>query len=565
LASGASIDLGRKSANSGTAEPAPARIGVANIVAFGGAIFGTPGPAMNDSSQISITDYLRTLRRSLWLIVLVTLLCAGAAVAYVQLKTPSYESTAQLTVRDPSQDLGPLGAQASGAQLPLQLAAAHAPDVTRTEVLQQVKKDLGLTQSLDQIRALVAVDIDPNAFTVKVTAKDSDADDAAAIANAFAQADARLTTADQRERYAASASRFSGKLKALRQSGDPTAAAIAANRVSTLQGLAATAQPVVVSATAQPPDSPTSPKPVLDIAAATIFGFFLGIGLAYARSVFDRRLRDSSAVEEVFGYPVLGRLRRNVLGHTGSAEDVESGPGPLDPLDSEAFRMLRENLRYLAVDRELRTIAVTSAIPEEGKSSVAACLAMASTASGTRTLLVECDLRKRVLADRFGIEGAPGLSDYLAGRNEPGDVLQQVPASGAQTANGSTGGALVCITAGSPPPRPADVLSSDRFTRFLKQVGKAYERVIIDCPPLLPVADTLEIVPHVDCVLMCVRLNRTTHDQAQAAQKALERLPGRPVGLVLTDFTQRDTGYYRGYYQYADSLGAPAREGEPVA
>ena len=328
---------------------------------------------------------------------------------------------------------------------------------------------------------------------------------------------------------------------------------------------------MIVSAEAQPPSSPTSPKPARDIAAATAFGFFLGIGLAYGRAVLDRRLREPAAVEEVFGdYPVLARLRKDVFGHTGSSRDAETnGLGPLDPLDGEAFRMLRENLRYLAVDRDLRTIAVTSAIPEEGKSSVAACLAMANAGAGKRTLLVECDLRRRVLADRFGIEESPGLSDYLAGRNKPADILQSVPVPGATVEhgidtpwgdgdgeNGPAAQSLVCITAGSAPPRPADVLSSEKFGRFLKQVAKVYDRVIIDCPPLLPVADTLEIAPRADCVLLCVRMNRTTRDHAESAKEAIERLPSRPVGLVLTDFRERDMSYYRGYYRYGQELAA---------
>jgi Mrp family chromosome partitioning ATPase len=181
-----------------------------------------------------------------------------------------------------------------------------------------------------------------------------------------------------------------------------------------------------------------------------------------------------------------------------------------------------------------------------------------------------------VLADRFGIEEAPGLSDYLGGRNAPADVLQTIAVPGATVEhgidvpwgegdNGSAPQSLVCITAGTAPPRPADVLSSERFSAFLTQVGKVYERVIIDCPPLLPVADTLEIAPRVDCLLVCVRLNWTTRDQAQAAKEALERLPSRPVGLVLTDFSERDTGYYRGYYRYGQELAATTGESSEIS
>jgi Mrp family chromosome partitioning ATPase/capsular polysaccharide biosynthesis protein len=521
-------------------------------------------------------DYLRVLRRSRWLILGVTLLCALAGIAYVALKTPNYEATAQETVRDPVQDLAIFGNQGATAQSPLQLAAAHAADVTRAPVLVAVKKDLGLDESLDDVRSLVSANVDPNAFTVKITAGADDADNAAEIANAFAQADARISTSEARDRYGSQADKLSDKLKPS-SPADLAGLAVNAQKVSTLEGLATTAQPVVVSAAAQAPGSPTSPKPFRDIGAATVFGFFLGLAIAYARSAFDRRLRDSSGVENVFDYPVLARLRSEVFGHTGSSADAATDSlGPLDPLDGESFRMLRENLRYLAIDRDLRTIAVTSAVPEEGKSTVAACLAMANAAAGKRTLLVEGDLRRRVLAERFDIEEAPGLSDYLAGRNEPADVLQSVPVPGAteehgidvpwgEGDNGAAPQSLVCITAGSAPPRPADVLSSERFAGFLQQVGKVYERGIIDCPPLLPVADTLEIAPRVDSLLVCVRLNRTTRDQARAAKEALERLPSRPVGLVLTDFSERDTGYYRGYYRYGHDLAQSTGESDRVS
>jgi succinoglycan biosynthesis transport protein ExoP len=530
---------------------------------------------MSDSSQTTLHDYLRVLRRSRWLILGVTLLGALAGIAWVVLKAPNYEATAQETINDPAQNLATLGTAVGTAQLPLQLAASHAPDVTRPAVLERVKKDLGLNEPLDDVRSLVSVNVDPNAFTVRITADADNADDAAEVANAFAQADADVSTDQTRRKYSIQARRLTEKLKA--RSAGTTQVLLDADKISTLQGLSTTAEPVVVSASAQAPGSPTSPKPVRDIVAATVFGFLLGLGIAYGRSALDRRLRDSGDVEDVFDYPVLARLRGSVFGHTGSSQDAEvDSLGPLDPLDGESFRTLRENLRYLAIDQDLRTVAVTSAVPEEGKSTVAACLAMANAAAGKRTLLVEADLRRRVLAERFGIDEAPGLSDYLGGRSAPADILQSVPVPGATVEhgidvpwgegdNGSAPQSLVCITAGSAPPRPADVLSSERFAGFLQQVGKVYERVIIDCPPLLPVADTLEIAPRVDSLLVCVRLNRTTRDQARAAKEALERLPSRPVGLVLTDFSERDTGYYRGYYRYGHDLAQSTGESDRVS
>jgi capsular exopolysaccharide synthesis family protein len=173
---------------------------------------------------------------------------------------------------------------------------------------------------------------------------------------------------------------------------------------------------------------------------------------------------------------------------------------------------------------------------------------MASAEAGKRTLLVECDLRRPVLAGRFGLNEGPGLSDYLTGNAEPHEIIQVVTSdAGDDALREPPSEPLVCITAGSPPPRPADLLGSERFRAFLDEVSSVYDTVIVDTAPLLTVADTLEIVPHVSCVLLCVRLQQSTRDQANAAGEALARLPKRPTGLVLTDVQDTGEGYY-GYY-----------------
>jgi succinoglycan biosynthesis transport protein ExoP len=176
--------------------------------------------------------------------------------------------------------------------------------------------------------------------------------------------------------------------------------------------------------------------------------------------------------------------------------------------------------------------------------------------AGKRTLLVECDLRRPDLAERFGLAPAPGLTDYLARHADPQEILQMVELAHPVAGNGSSGsvaeegaGTLVCITAGTPSPHPAELLGSDRFRHFLAQVSEAYDMVVLDTSPLLSVADTRELLPNVDGVVLCIRSSQTTREQALAVKAALEHYPHRPTGLVVTGLRPRDGASY-GYYSY---------------
>ena len=107
---------------------------------------------------------------------------------------------------------------------------------------------------------------------------------------------------------------------------------------------------------------------------------------------------------------------------------------------------------------------------------------------------------------------------------------------------------LTVIPAGTWAPRPAELLGSERFQQFLAQVAKAYDLVICDCAPLLPVGDTLEVIPQVDAALICIRLDQTTQEQALAAKAAIDHFPARPTGVVVTGVRPGREGYYYGYY-----------------
>jgi Mrp family chromosome partitioning ATPase len=194
---------------------------------------------------------------------------------------------------------------------------------------------------------------------------------------------------------------------------------------------------------------------------------------------------------------------------------------------------------------------------------VASFLAFAGAAAGKKTLLIECDLRRPVLASRLGINASPGLTDLVSGSAEQEDVIQSVSFSDLAGSDNHLGPKdeepadaphphqLDCVTAGSSTRDPVDVVTSDRFKSFLAEMRSSYDFVVLDTTPLLVVVDALELLPEAAAIVVCVRAGRTTRDQARAGKEAIARLPDRPAGLVVTGARPQDEaeyGYY-GYYQ----------------
>ncbi|MDQ2676137.1 MAG: CpsD/CapB family tyrosine-protein kinase, partial [Actinomycetota bacterium] len=268
----------------------------------------------------------------------------------------------------------------------------------------------------------------------------------------------------------------------------------------------------------------------------------------------DRRLHGAGEAHQELGLPVLGRVSDAALKYPGLARD---GAAPMSESEFEAFRILRTNLRALSDGEPLNKILVTSSRPDEGKTAVSLSLASACAIAGHKVLLVECDLRRPSFARRLkSINQSPGLTDFLMGNAAPQDILQVVqlsePAGAASLAGaqGQAAGAIVCITAGSIVPKPAELIGGKRFAEFLEKVVKAYDMVIIDASPLLSVVDPLELVQHVDGVLICVRSGQTTREEARASRAALAHLPERPSGVVMTGLKRGGVDGYGYYYGY---------------
>jgi Mrp family chromosome partitioning ATPase/capsular polysaccharide biosynthesis protein len=523
---------------------------------------------MEDTSSaaryVTLRDYLRVLRR--YRVAIVLLVIVGGAAGYLDAKrqTPVYEATTAVAFQDPAQDISLVGFGTNNTESPGQLAAENAETIKRPQVIAQVASNLGTHTSAGSIASGLSGQVSP-AGLLDIGARSSSPAFAARLANAAAQVVVAQQNLETQHRFAAIAHDTRRQIDRLSSRSKSAAAGTQLvfyeDELARLVTLSKFAKGAQIQQPAQPPTSATSPKTVRSTVIGLVLGLLLGIVVAFFRDSTDRRLHSASDIESHLKFPVIGHVRHEVMGRI---PHIANGTGDAYQVDLEAFRILRRNLEFLDVDNPPRSVVVTSAVPDEGKTTVAASLAFTMAAAGRQTLLVDCDLRRPALADRLGIEPSPGMSDYLAGQEVPAAIVRRVAsreparlsANGPSVStvdNGALSKDLVCIPAGSPTLRAAELLGSSRFSQFLAEVREAYDVVVIDSSPLLPVADTLEMLPHIDGVILCVRDLQTTRDEALAARAALSRFPQRPTGLVVTDIKPHGGEYELYSYSYSYS------------
>lgn len=497
----------------------------------------------------NLRDYLSVVRERRLMVAVITLTFVGVSLAVTLSEEPTYESETSLAFREASQDLSLVGLPEYARQTPEERAAVGAEMATRREVLESVRRKLK-RRSLGAVSALP--EVGTNLVVVRVRGRDPS--DVAEEAEAVAEEIVATATQEQRQRYIDVLKTVRERLKRVGRGKSPVEVlrrSTLEDQLGRLQAARDTTQPVEIVRPATRNATPVSPRPIRNSVLALVVGLAVALIAAFVRDALDQRLKTSREIADEADLPLLGLVRDEAMGHV-TIGDPKTGRGEGE-VDLEAFRILRTNLEFLHVDAPPKRILVTSSLPEEGKSTVSSSLAVAAALSGKRALLVECDLRRPVLAERLGIERAPGLTDYLAGRAAPSDILRVVDLGGTSNGNSpATGAVLVCIPAGSPAPRPAELMASNRFADFVRQVGETYDIVVLDSSPLLPVVDTLELITHVDTVALCVRVGQTTRDQLRAARAALKRLPDRPTGLVVTG-VKRGPEPYHGYYSYSYS------------
>jgi capsular exopolysaccharide synthesis family protein len=299
---------------------------------------------------------------------------------------------------------------------------------------------------------------------------------------------------------------------------------------------------------AEVPQVPVSPNIPLNIALGGLVGLALGIAIAVLREASDNRIRSERDVEAITDAPILGGI---VFDSKAAERPLIVHDDPRSPR-AESFRTLRTNLQYQDVGRESRSFVITSSIQSEGKSTSAVNLAIALADAGSRVLLVDADLRRPKIHEYLGLEGAVGLTDLLIGRAEPEDVIQPWGQRD-----------LFVLPAGTIPPNPSELLGSDALLKLISEFNRAFDVVLFDSAPLLPVTDAAILARTVGGTIVVCAAGRTHKNQLRGAFTALANVDAPVSGVVLTMLpTKGPDAYGHGRYGYGYTYGDALLPGE---
>ena len=287
-------------------------------------------------------------------------------------------------------------------------------------------------------------------------------------------------------------------------------------------------------------ERPSHPKKSLVAAVALLAGMLLGTGAALARDWMDRRLRTTEETTSVLGMPVVVSVPRMArkLSVVRRGRQVEQEPMSET---SEAYRTLRTAIH---LGGEHKTILLTSPTPGDGKSTTASNLAIAMAAAGHRTVVVDADLRRPVQHKIFEVDGSTGLSDVLSGKKNLKDVLRRTTTQG-----------LYVLPCGTIPANPAEMIEGRGFRQVIEALKGTFDRVIIDSPPVMVVADARVIAADADATVLILRMNKSDRKLAALALDVLQRVGANVLGWVANDMSQAAEGYGGGYGYYGDRDG----------
>jgi capsular exopolysaccharide synthesis family protein len=456
---------------------------------------------------LELSDYLRIVRRN-W-IVLVACAMAGLLLSGTAalLTKPTYTSNAQLFVA--IQNSGSVAELQQGNTFSQARVQSYVRIVTTPNVLQPVIDNLGLATTPDTLSKQVSAKVDPNTVLISIVASDTSPVQAAAIAQAVA--DSLIRSVDALEKPA------EGGASPIRLS-------------------------IVKPAT--PPATPSAPDVKQNLALGAICGLLVGIFVALLRTTLDTKIRGEADLRRVTEVPMLAGIAYD---NDAVKKPLLTQTAPQSPR-AESFRQLRTNLQFAHVSHASKTVLVTSSVSGEGKSTTATNLALAMAESGKTVALVDADLRRPMVAEYLGLEKGAGLTTVLIGDADINEVLQ--PWGSNQ---------LYVLTSGQIPPNPSEMLGSESMRDLISRLEEAFDAVVIDAPPLLPVTDAAVLSQRVGGVVLVVGAQSVKAAEVQKSIRGLELVDAELLGIVLNKLPAKGADAYS--YSYASRNLEAARVG----
>jgi capsular exopolysaccharide synthesis family protein len=441
-------------------------------------------------------QYLQIARKWWWLVIVSTLVAAGVGFQVSEMLSPVYRATTSLLVR-----VGGSADDYTAILISERLAVTYKELLTKRPVIEAAAQTLGLDPR--QTREKVQVRLVPNTSLIELTVEDSDPRLAAEIANGIVAAFMQIA----------------------RESGGTRD------------------RELVVVEPAVEPQAPVSPRKLSNTLVAAMVGFALATGTAFLFEYLDDTVKTPDDVSQTLGLGTLG-----IIGRLAKREKpLVMVAQPFSPV-AEAFRVLCTNVRFSSVDRPLRTLLVTSPSFAEGKSITAANLAVAMAQAGLRVVVVDADLRRPHLDQLFSLDHRErsagerlwwGLTgSLLEGRID--GMLHTVQVEG-----------LSILPSGELPPNPAEIVGSQQMQKVLHKLAEQADIVLIDSPPVLPMADATALAQAVDGVLLVLHAGKTRRRAAQHALESLRQVGANLVGIVLNAVpAHRGSDYYYPYHKY---------------
>jgi non-specific protein-tyrosine kinase len=506
------------------------------------------------------------IRKRLGLLLAAAIVPAIAVAILTSRMQPVYEASTTVLVHP-----GRSGATDPGYYVTIdQMARTISRLMTRRPLLGQVIRDLSLEVTPAQLSQRVSVVPDPNSEIIAVKVRDSDPELAARIANKLVVVYVEQSNSEQEAQFGTALQSIQARINELNRQLAQTQSQIAElqsrsrltpdqqGQLGTLQTKQAadsaaystlvrnydeirTNQVSRVGTVTQvepaiPPTKPIYPQVLLSALTAMAVGVLAGVGLALLLNYLDNTLKSEEDVRSALDLPTLGVIPFSEGVGLPSSELIAL-TAPMSPI-VEAYRGIRTNLLFAAVDEAIRTLVITSSLPEEGKSRTAANLAVVVAQAGRRVILVDADFRRPKLHELFGRIDTRGVTNLLIGEGLPADLLCSTDVPN-----------LRLVYTGPLPLNPSEIMGSRRMHQLVEYLRESSDLVVFDTPPLNAVTDPAILASRVDGTLLVVHAGRTSRTMVRQAADSLRKVGARIVGVVLNKVEDRQQVRYSHYYE----------------